>query len=114
MALNDALCNRKTNARAFEFLGAVQPLKNAEQLAGVFHVKAGAVVVNEVNALAVFRATANSNHRGVAATSVLERVGKKVGEHLSQQHRIRFATGKVFNFNVHAPAIDIGTEFVKN
>src|SRR5262249_43919684 len=39
MALHDAFDDGQSHACAFKFLGAMQPLKDAEQFVGVFHVE---------------------------------------------------------------------------
>src|SRR4029079_17016564 len=48
MTMNDPLHDCKPNARPFIFLGPVQPLENAEELVSVLHVKANAVVPDEI------------------------------------------------------------------
>src|SRR5262245_31270241 len=49
MTLYDALCDGQAHAGAFEILGAVQPLEDAEQLVGVLHVEAGAIVADKAD-----------------------------------------------------------------
>src|SRR5712691_7747967 len=48
----------QTNAGAFELLGPVQPLEDAEQLVGILHVEPGAVVADEQDDPSVFFAGA--------------------------------------------------------
>src|SRR5262245_60484119 len=48
MAVDDALDDRQAHARALIVLGAVEALEDAEELVGVAHVKADAVVLDEV------------------------------------------------------------------
>jgi len=45
--------DRQAHARAFEFLFLVQTLENAEELSGVFHVEAHAVILDTVHRFAV-------------------------------------------------------------
>jgi hypothetical protein len=52
VTLDDALDDGQTHAGALEILQAVQPLEHAEQLIGIFHVEAGAIVTDEENLLA--------------------------------------------------------------
>src|SRR4029077_2984931 len=59
VALNDALDDGEADASAFKIFRSVQPLKNFEQLVGVLHVKAGAVVAHEERLLAADSAGAN-------------------------------------------------------
>jgi len=47
MAMDDALHNRQSDARAFKFIRAMQPLKNSEQFVCILHVEARAVVADE-------------------------------------------------------------------
>ena len=49
MAQNDALRKGQANARSLVLLRAVQPLENAEELVGVGHVEARAVVAHKVD-----------------------------------------------------------------
>jgi len=49
--VHDALHRREADAGPLELIGAVQPLKGAEQPVGVGHVEAGAVVAHEVGAV---------------------------------------------------------------
>src|SRR5665647_528263 len=52
VAADDALHGGQTDTRAFELAGRVQPLEGAEELVGIGHVEAGAVVAHEEGALA--------------------------------------------------------------
>src|SRR5438876_3199187 len=61
MTMNDALDDCKTDARAPIFLGPVQPLEDAEQLVGVPHVEADAIVLDEIRGLAPLRAVEAAN-----------------------------------------------------
>ena len=56
VAVHDALHRREADAGARELGGRVQPLEGREQLVGVGHVEAGAVVAHEEGARAVGRA----------------------------------------------------------
>src|SRR5712672_3333515 len=51
MALDDAVDDREADAGALELLGAVQPLKGAEELGGVAHVEPRAVVAHGIDPL---------------------------------------------------------------
>src|SRR3982751_3266751 len=46
VALDDPLHVGQADARAFEFLGLVQPLEHAEQLVDVLHLEAHAVILD--------------------------------------------------------------------
>src|SRR5690606_7558033 len=49
VAIDDALHRGEANARAGEFVHAMQALEGAEQLVGVLHIEAGAIVAHEVH-----------------------------------------------------------------
>src|SRR5438876_7502566 len=51
--MNDSLNSGQSHACSFEVLLAVQALKDAKQLVGIFHVEAHAVVPYEVHGLAL-------------------------------------------------------------
>jgi hypothetical protein len=48
MVVDDALDDGQTDAVAGELVRAMQTLERAKQLIGVFHVKSGPVVTNEI------------------------------------------------------------------
>src|SRR5713226_6390597 len=50
--MNDSLNSGQSHACSLEVLLAVQALKDAEQLVGIFHIEAHAVVTYEVHGLA--------------------------------------------------------------
>src|SRR5260370_28255921 len=51
--VNNALADGQPHARTFKVLRPVHALENAEELTGVFHVKARAIVANKYDALTV-------------------------------------------------------------
>src|SRR6266513_2331871 len=54
MPVDDAAHGGEPNPGAFEFRRRMEPLKHAEQLVGVAHVEAGAIVLDHEHATAVF------------------------------------------------------------
>src|ERR1017187_4972855 len=88
MALNDALHDRQADAGAGEILGAMQPLKHVEQLAGILHVEADPVVGDEEHLFVSHLARADLDAGVVAQFRVLEGVVDDVHEHLLEQRRI--------------------------
>src|SRR5882672_108447 len=82
VALYNPLNNRQPDARAFKLVNTVQPLKYVEEFAGVFHVEPRAVVLHEIDALAVFLAPTDVNQRRIAVARVFDRVGKQVRKDL--------------------------------
>ena len=67
----------------------MQPLKGAEQLVGVAHVKARPVVLDKVNQLAVRRGlAAHQNLAGRLARGEFPGVGQQIFKHLPQQRAI--------------------------
>src|SRR3990172_11651296 len=49
MAGYDALHCGEPDARAIEFIGAMQPLEGSEQLADIIHIKTRTVVTHKIN-----------------------------------------------------------------
>ena len=84
MPVNDPLHNRQANAGALKFIGAVEALEDAKQLAHITHVKSGAVVAHKIDALVLLKFAADFNDRRMAVTGVFERVGKQVDPDLVQ------------------------------
>ena len=83
--LDDPLDDRQADAGAFEFVRGMQPLENAEQLADVPHVEAGAVVTHEEHGFAVHFVATHFDDRRIALPRELESVGEQVRQHLPQQ-----------------------------
>src|SRR5436189_1475447 len=63
VAVDDPLHNRQTNARTVVLVGAVQALEHPEKFANVLHIKAYAVVLDKIDALAIDLAAADFDHR---------------------------------------------------
>src|SRR5713226_4425858 len=78
MPVDDALDDGETDAGPVVFFGAVEPLKDAEKLVRVAHVKAGAVVLDKVDRFAVFLFATDLNFADLAFAGVLEGIGKKI------------------------------------
>jgi hypothetical protein len=87
--LDDAADGGQADAGAFEFVVPVQALEHPEQLAGIAHVEADAVVPNEDVLRALGDADADLDHRVRSRTRVLHGVVDQVGEYL--QHQIGIA-----------------------
>ena len=72
VARDDAADVGQANPGAFKFVLAMQPLENAEQFVGVFHVKPGAVVADKDDRFQRgFILTADGDDGGVTAPAVL-------------------------------------------
>src|SRR5438477_351725 len=89
MAPHDPCCRRQTQTDAFKLLLAMQALKQAEELVGIFHVEADAVIANEKYAI---RLPADLDHTSRLVAAVLEGVGQQVGEYLA--HQLGVAVGR--------------------
>src|SRR5687767_15743331 len=74
VAVDDALYDGQAHAGALIVLGAVQPLEDAEEFIGVLHVKTGAVVFHEIDALPVILPAADLDVRHGPLAAVFERV----------------------------------------
>jgi hypothetical protein len=86
---------RRTVASPFEFARVVQALKNAEQLARVFHLEAHAVVAHENHGpgLAFFFERTDLYYGLIARTRILQRVRQQIDEHQAQQSGIAIHLG---------------------
>ena len=89
MTMDDAADVGQADAGALELLGAVQPLKHAEQFVRVLHVESDAVVAHEEDDL-VGRAWhgADLDLRLRACGGILDRIGQQVDEHEPQQRSV--------------------------
>src|SRR5712692_4354634 len=85
MPVDDALDYGETDAGPLVFFGAVEPLKDAEKLVRVAHVKASAIVFDKVDGFAVFLFATDLNFADLAFAGVLEGIGKKIDEDLLEQ-----------------------------
>src|SRR6266576_4643343 len=85
MFTDNAVDGSETDPGAFEILGAMQPLENAEQLIRVLHIEANAVIAHEHGGIAIHFKVADLNHRTRPRPRVFDGIGKKVGENLFHQ-----------------------------
>src|SRR6202451_4156320 len=83
MFLHDALHRGQPDACAFELFGAMQALKNSEELIGVFHTESCPVVADEDGQLSVFFQMSDLNDRRGAISRVLKSVRDQVLENLA-------------------------------
>ena len=74
MFLNDALDSSQSHARAFKIFRTVQSLKRTEELLGIFHVEADAVVAHEYRGSSVLILLSDFNHRLPARAGELDGV----------------------------------------
>jgi len=72
VAVDDALHNSEAHACALILLGAVQPLKDAEEPMSIVHVEAYAIVFNEVDVLVAGVLTTHFNTGDLTLTGELE------------------------------------------
>src|SRR5262244_2283395 len=80
VTMDNALNGGESNARAFKFVGLVQPLENTEQLIYVFHIKSHAVVPDENDRLLSVNAP-DLDFSLLSSARELDRIGKKIDEH---------------------------------
>src|SRR5690242_20838900 len=81
--LDDALRQGQPDAGALELVGAMQPLKHAEQLVDVAHVEPHPVVPHEVDDRLSLAPRPDLDLRIGTAASELEGVADQVREHLA-------------------------------
>jgi len=104
VAVDDALYGRETDSGAFEFLGAVEPLEHAEQLVGVLHVKADAVILDKVDGrTTLLGQAAYLNSSNILPACKLERIRDQVDPDLLEQRRVALAVGQVADRDFDLP-----------
>src|SRR2546425_1191465 len=86
--MDDTLHRRQADPCAFELFRAVEPLERAEQLLGVGHVEARAVVPYEVGGRAVLLGNAELDPGGAALSGELPGVAEQVFEHDAQERGV--------------------------
>ena len=111
VAVDDPLHDGEADAGALIVLGPVQPLEDAEQLVGVAHVEADAVVLDEIGriALAVAVALPISIIALRLAARVLEGVGQQVDPDLLEQRRVGLARRQLADVDLDLPAVPLAT-----
>src|SRR5438876_8322446 len=110
MPIDDPLDDGKADPGPLVLLGPVHPLEHPEQLVGVAHVEADAVVLDEIHPMALQLPGPNLDHGGGTGSGELESVGQKVHVHLLEERGIRLAQGKLVDANVHLPPLELGPE----
>src|SRR5689334_5309570 len=89
MTLDDAANVSEADAAALEVLRAMKPLEDSEQLVGVLHVEAHAVVPDVDDVLGARNVDrADLDARPLPRARVLQRVPQEVPEHEEQERRI--------------------------
>src|SRR5256714_6544645 len=101
VTVDDTLDGGEADARALELVPAVETLERAEQLSGVCHVEARAVVADEVDGLAPLALPTESDLRRVALRGELPSVAQKVREHDFQQALVAARLKPVFDVDRH-------------
>src|SRR5712691_1110090 len=82
VAVDDPLYNRQADARPVVLVGAVQALKHPEEFSNVLHIKAYAVVLDKIDALAIDLVAANFDHRHLPLAGKFEGVGAQIDQDL--------------------------------
>src|SRR5256885_16916769 len=83
--LDDAAHGGETDSRALEVRLAMQALKRREQLVGIAHVEADAIIAHKKCRLAVRDDLADLDHRIAPRPSVLDGIRDQIGKHLLYQ-----------------------------
>src|SRR5487761_146674 len=78
----------------FEILGAVQPLKNTEQLVTILRIEAGSVVANEDHGIAVKVRLPNLDEGSLPASGVFDGIGEQVHEYQLHKPGIALQSGQ--------------------
>src|SRR5690606_6090399 len=104
--LDDLLDDGETHAHAFELARLVQSLEYTEELAGVTHVEAHAVVAHEVDALTRPLLAADRDARRIAPARELRRIVQQVHQRLAQQARIGVHLAELLRIDVDLDRLD--------
>src|SRR5687768_15776988 len=106
MALDEAADDREAHTRPFVLVGMVQALEDTEELVGVAHVEAGAVVLDEECGLPVRAGTrADLDPPGVAFARELHRVAEEVHQHLLHEDRVAARLAERSHVEAHLAAV---------
>src|SRR5262245_48057176 len=93
VAMDDAPDVGEADADAFELIGRVQPLKDAEKFVGIFHVKSDAVVADKKGNFVVRLGTADLDFSPLAGARVLQGIGKQIDDGLAKHQGIALDNG---------------------
>ena len=74
--------DRQSHARAFEFVGAMQALEDAEQFAHILHAKTHAIVFDGIRAFGATALSTQCNSGLLRFAAILQRVGYEVAKDL--------------------------------
>src|SRR5215510_2923652 len=88
MTVDDALHNSEAHACALILLGAVQSLKDAEELMSIAHVETYAIVFDEVDVLVAGVLTTHFNAGALTFTGELDSIREEVDQDLLQQGHV--------------------------
>src|SRR6266852_908482 len=115
VAVDHPLDDGKAHAGSLVLFGAVEPLEPAEELVGVAHVEAGAVVFHVVDVcgahLRLFPA-ADLDDGGVLVAREFDRVSEQIREHLLQQRRVRHGGSELPDGEFDAAVAAAGAQLV--
>ena len=110
MALRDPLDEREPRALALELVGAVEPLEETEELAGIRHLEADAVVLHRDPVLALGAHRADPDTRPRAAAGELHRIGEQVLDRRPGQRRVALEGGQRLDHPVDDPVAGLGLQ----
>ena len=104
----------QADSRALKFLGAVQSLKNTEQLARVTHVKARSVVADEIDVLIflLFAHAADFDDCRLTLAGIFKGIREQVQPDLLQQRWIALARRQVADANLDLPPFPLGGQLL--
>src|SRR5947208_9434557 len=105
--LNNSFHRGQANARALEIFGAVKALEDAEQLIGILHAEADAIVANENGRIPVFFHLADFDDGAETGTGEFKRVSHQILKNLLDQDRVAFNKRKVRDNPFHLPAFTL-------
>src|SRR5687767_3395697 len=95
VTLDDPLHDCQANAGSLILFGEMESLKHAEQLVDIAHVKANAIIFDEIKGMTrrTFCLATDLNPRRYATRSVFHGVREQVHPDLLEQRRVRGTSG---------------------
>src|ERR1700753_269609 len=108
MAMDDALGGGQPYSGAFKLFGQMQPLKDAEQLIDVLHVKTRAVVLHEhLEFFFTVIDPANLDFSGASHARKFDRIGNKVDNDQPQHGTVSVADRKRADLPDNVPPLGV-------
>jgi hypothetical protein len=112
MALNDTVDIRQPYASALEFFGAVEALKDPEELVGISHVESDAVVANkEYGLVGMANARSNFDFRLKARPRIFQGIRQKIDQYQAKHSSVTLHKSHGLNIASNISSFIVFLEF---